>query len=107
VAQPSAMQVHEWLELLASIEHERRTYRARAEIFSELANVVKAAGFMARADETAKELAETRAEAIADGVPTEAITPELVEAWGIANLDGGPYHVWDWDTEQDLPTSLE
>jgi hypothetical protein len=106
MAERSAMPIHGWLEVLAGLEHERRTCRAKAEIFSRLRNVVKAAGFIAQADETAEELAEARATAIAGGIPAEAISHEVVEAWGIANLDGGPHRIWEWDAEHDLPASL-
>src|SRR5688572_1330316 len=106
MARRSAMTVHGWLELLATIELERRAYRAQAESFSRLRNVVKAAGFVVQADEAAQEILELRATAIAEGVPAEAIAREMVEAWGIANLNGGPQHRWEWDAEQDLPESL-
>jgi len=106
MAERSPAPVDGWLELLASIEQERRTCRAKAEIYSQLANVVKAAGFIAGADEAAEELVEMRTTAIAEGIPAEAITAEKVEAWGIRNLGGGPHRVWEWDAEQDLPASL-
>ena len=106
MAEHSPMPIDEWLEVLASVELERRTYRTRSEMFSELRNVIKAAGFIAQADEAAEELEELRANAIAEGVSSEAITPDLVEAWGAANLAGGPHRLWEWDPEQDLPTSL-
>jgi hypothetical protein len=96
-----------WIELLANLEFTRRNYRANAESSSRLSNVVKAAEYMTRVEDIKRELAEVRAQAVAEGIPAHALTAEIVEAWAIEHLDGGPYRVWDWDVGQDLPASMQ